>query len=171
MNKLRILFAILFFVFPLGSLYAGKQAPTPASSLGAAQSQPSSAPSGAMQASSDQAAQATEKTITAYTLPPDLAHKAHLLGQLGFVGRFIGFFYAVLVLVLFLKWKLAPKFRNWAEKFTSNRFLQAAIFSPLCLITIARTSHTFQCPLPMDRFEIWPERSELAFVACGLGKR
>jgi STE24 endopeptidase len=154
MNNLRFFFAILIIAFPLGSLYERSQATTLAvAAVASAQPQSSSSsPSAAMQASSDQAAQATEKTITAYTLPPDLARKAHLLGQLGFMGRFIGFFYAVLVLVLFLKWKLAPKFRNWAEQLTSNKFLQAAIFSPLCVISIG-VLH-----IPFDAFFEWVVR-------------
>jgi STE24 endopeptidase len=72
-----------------------------------------------------------EKKVTAYTLPPDLARKAHNLGKISFWGRLVTFFYSVIVLLLILKWRLAPKFRNWAEGRTRFRFVQALIFTPL----------------------------------------
>jgi STE24 endopeptidase len=37
----------------------------------------------------------------------------------------------VIALLLILKWRLAPKFRDWAEKASSVRFVQALIFAPL----------------------------------------
>lgn len=73
--------------------------------------------------------------ITAYTLPPGLYRKAHLLGQIAFWGRLGGFVYGVIILLLILKWKIAPRYRDIAERATRNRFVQAAIFSPLFIIT------------------------------------
>ncbi|MGH9745276.1 MAG: M48 family metallopeptidase [Candidatus Acidiferrales bacterium] len=72
-----------------------------------------------------------EKKVTAYTLPPDLYRKAHNLGKIAFWGRLVTFFYSLIVLLLILKWKLAPKFRDWAERIVSVRFVQALIFVPL----------------------------------------
>ncbi|MGA8144414.1 MAG: M48 family metallopeptidase [Candidatus Acidiferrales bacterium] len=73
----------------------------------------------------------TEKKITAYTLPPDLYRKAHNLGKIAFWGQIVTFVYSVIILLLILKWKLAPKFRDWAERTTSVRFVQTLIFAPL----------------------------------------
>jgi Zn-dependent protease with chaperone function len=78
----------------------------------------------------------TEK-VTAYTLPPDLYRKARHLAQISFWGQIVLFLYSIVVLLVILKWRLAPKYRIWAEKASPNRFLQAAIFSPLILLTIA----------------------------------
>ena len=77
------------------------------------------------------------KKVTAYTLPPDLYRKARHLAQISFWGQIVLFIYSVVVLVLILRRRLAPKYRSWAEKASSKRFLQAAIFSPLSLLTIA----------------------------------
>jgi STE24 endopeptidase len=124
MKKFAFLFAILIFAFPRTLHAAPQQIPAPSASPAAMQSAPADAASPA------------EKIITAYTLPPDLSRKAHLLGQIGFWGQLIVFIYSLFILWLSLKWKLAPKFRDWAEHLASNRFFQAAIFAPLFLVTL-----------------------------------
>lgn len=78
-----------------------------------------------------------KEEVTAYTLPPDLYRKARHLAQISFWGQIVLFLYSIVVLFVILKWRLASKYRAWVEKAASNRFLQAAIFSPLILLTIA----------------------------------
>jgi len=124
MKKFAILFAILLFAFPRAMHAAPPQ------------SSASSTPATTMQASPADVAPPAEKPITAYTLPPDLSRKAHLLGQIGFYGQLVVFFYSLIILWLCLKWKLAPKFRDLAERSASNGFFQAAIFAPLFLISL-----------------------------------
>ncbi|HEV2699132.1 MAG TPA: hypothetical protein VGU90_14140, partial [Terriglobales bacterium] len=75
--------------------------------------------------------------VTAYTLPPDLYKKAHDRSRIRFQLALIGFAYGLFVLWLILHWKLAPKYRNWAERFSQRRVLQALVFAPLLLLTIA----------------------------------
>lgn len=94
----------------------------------------------------------TSEKITDYTLPPDLYKKAHDLTQIRFAFSLIGFVYGLVVLWLVLRWKLAPKYRDWAERFSTKRFLQSVLFSPLLLLTIAVLT------LPSDIFENWIER-------------
>ncbi len=86
----------------------------------------------------------SEKQITAYTLPPDLYKKAHDLSLIHFRLAVIGFVYGLVVLWLILLWKLAAKYRDCAERFSSRRFVQSLVFSPLLLLTIAVFS------LPLD---------------------
>ncbi len=78
----------------------------------------------------------TSPKVTAYTLPPELDRKARLLGQISFWGQIVGFFYSVFVLLLVLRWRLAARFRDWAERVSSRRFVQGLIFSPLIVLTI-----------------------------------
>ncbi len=78
-----------------------------------------------------------EEKVTAYTLPPDLYRKARHLAQIAFWGQIVLFLYSIVVLLVILKWRLASKYRAWAEAASSKRFLQAGIFSPLILLTIA----------------------------------
>ncbi|MGO9649891.1 MAG: M48 family metallopeptidase [Terriglobales bacterium] len=80
---------------------------------------------------------ASEKTITAYTLPSDLYKKAHDRNRIHFHLALIGFAYGLLVLWLILRCKLAAKYRDWAERSSSRRFMQGLVFSPLLLLTIA----------------------------------
>lgn len=88
-------------------------------------------------AADTQAATVQSTRVTAYTLPPDLYKKAHDRSRIRLHLALIGSVYGVLVLWLILHWKLGPKFRNWAETFSRRRFLQASVFVPLLLLTIA----------------------------------
>jgi Zn-dependent protease with chaperone function len=75
--------------------------------------------------------------VTAYTLPPDLYKRAKTLSRIHFLFNLISFFYGLFVLWLALRWKLAAKYRDWAEKLSSNRFLQTFVFTPPLILTIA----------------------------------
>lgn len=90
--------------------------------------------------------------VTAYTLPPDRYKKARDLGRIRFRFAIISFVYGVIVLWLILKWRLAPKYRDWAESAASNRFAQAAIFAPLLILTMEFFG------LPADIYENWVDR-------------
>lgn len=94
----------------------------------------------------------SQNKITAYTLPPDLYRKAHALGEIDFWGRLAAIVYAWVVLWLVLCWKLGPKYRNWAEKAGSAKVLQAAVFAPPLLITLAVLN------IPFDLAEHWVSR-------------
>jgi len=105
--------------------------------LSSAQSQPQSAAQPQASASrSDLPSHSSEK-ITEYRLPPDLYQKAHSRNRIHFRLNLIGLVYGIVVLWLILRWKLAVKYRNWSERFSSKRFLQSLVFSPLLLLTIA----------------------------------
>ena len=74
--------------------------------------------------------------ITAYTLPPPLYRKARNLSRIFFAFDLFASLYALLVLWLILHWKIAPKYRDWAERVFRRRTVQAVIFAPLLLLTI-----------------------------------
>ena len=75
--------------------------------------------------------------VTSYTLPPDLYKKARDRSRIQFRLALIGFIYGLVVLWLILHWHISLSYRNWAESFSRFRFLQAVIFAPLLLLTIA----------------------------------
>jgi STE24 endopeptidase len=122
------------------------QAQAPASSPETVQSQPSSATT----------TPATGETmkVAAYTLPPDLYRKARDRSRIQFRLALIGFIYSLIVFWVILHWKLGPKYRNWAEQLSGRRFLQAVVFAPLMLVSIAVMT------LPLD---IYGERVEKRF--------
>ncbi|HXT87267.1 MAG TPA: hypothetical protein VN745_09610, partial [Verrucomicrobiae bacterium] len=68
--------------------------------------------------------------MKAYTLPPQLYEKAVKYSRAQHILYFADFVWGVIVLLLILRWRLAPKYRDWAERATGARFLQAAIFAP-----------------------------------------
>jgi STE24 endopeptidase len=80
--------------------------------------------------------QPDERKVTAYTLPPETYKKARELSQIHFRMALIGFVYGLFILWLVLQLRLAPKYRDWAERISSKRFVQALIFGPLFFITL-----------------------------------
>src|SRR5579872_164488 len=98
------------------------------------------------------AANAAARRITEYSLPPDLYKKAHDLNRIHFRLALLGFVYGLVVLWLILRWKLSAKYRDVAERFSGKRFLQAFIFSPLLLLTIAFLT------VPLDLYGEWIEK-------------
>jgi STE24 endopeptidase len=94
-----------------------------------------------------------EKKIAAYTLPPDLYKKAKALSRTRFRFNIISFLYGLLILWIILHWKLGPKFRDRAEHASSNRFIQALVFAPLLVLTIAILQ------LPADAYQHWASLS------------
>jgi len=81
--------------------------------------------------------------VTAYTLPSDVYKKAHHRSRIRFVLALLSFVYGLVVLWAMLHWKLGVKYRDWAERLSHKRFLQAIVYGPLLLITIT----VFTAPL------------------------
>lgn len=121
-----------------------------ATPLAAAQAR--SAPTAATESASPQPETRPASPITSYTLPPDLYQKAHRLGQIEFWGQIVSFVYSLLVLLLVLRTRLAPKFRDWAERATSIGLLKSVIFAPLLIITLDVLG------IPIDALEHWIAR-------------
>ncbi len=103
-------------------------------------------------ASTSTASAPSDQHVTAYTLPPGLYRKAHLLGQIAFWGQLAGFIYSLAVLLLILRWKWAARFRDWAESVSKSRFVQALIFVPPVLLAIAFLG------IPFDIAREWVEQ-------------
>jgi|GEM_PF-86629 len=91
--------------------------------------------------------QPDERKVTAYTLPPETYQKARELSQIRFRMALIGFAYGLFILWLVLTLRLPPKYRDWAERCSSKRFVQALVFAPLFFITLDVLS------LPIDIYE------------------
>ena len=113
-----------------------------------AQTQPPATSPGSTAASSN------ETVITEYSPPPAIAAKAAGYRDALHTHFFIGTFYGFLVLLAVLYWRLGPKYRVWAERVSSRRFVQVLIFAPLMLLTVSVLS------LPTT---IWDQMLELNF--------
>lgn len=71
-----------------------------------------------------------------FTLSHERYEKAVAYSRMGYALYFVSVFSTLIVLLLVLRFGIAAKFRDWAERTTENRFLQAAIFVPLLVATI-----------------------------------
>jgi STE24 endopeptidase len=98
-------------------------------------------------ASPSLAAAADSTQTTTYTLPPDKLAKSKALYDLRGKLLIVGIISEPLFLLLILSLGIAVKYRDWAEKAAKSRFLQALIFTPLLLLTIAILN------LPMDIYQ------------------
>jgi STE24 endopeptidase len=130
-------------------IFAPDQSPSAAST---AQQQSPSSNAVTTTAPSQTAQSGRSRIITAYSLPSDLHKKAHDLNRIRFRLALIGFVYGTVVLWLVLRWRLAPKYRDWSERFSSKSFLQSVVFSPLLLLTIAILTS------PLDIYSEWVEK-------------
>lgn len=97
--------------------------------------------------------QPDRREVQAYTLPPHIYQKAVKYSRSQYILYFAGFAWGIMVLGLVLGWRLAPEYRHWAERATTVRFLQAAIFTPLLLLTIALLT------LPVEIYGHWLSRN------------
>ncbi len=115
---------------------------------------PGQTPAGAPGGQKEQATPpaASPKPIQAYTLPPELYAKAVRFARAQTQLYFLDVAWSIVVLLLVLAWRLGPRYRDWAEHATSRRFLQAAIYVPPLLLTLALLG------LPTDVYGHWLNR-------------
>ena len=71
-----------------------------------------------------------------YTLPPDKLAKAIAYAAARNRLHFVAVAYGIVVLLILLAWRIAPRLRNLAESATRRRILEAYIFAPLLLLAI-----------------------------------
>ncbi|MGC1373718.1 MAG: M48 family metallopeptidase [Candidatus Sulfotelmatobacter sp.] len=109
-----------------------------------AQNSPSET-SGATQTKVDH--QSPTLRVTQYSLPPEKLAKAEALYLTSTVLYLFGMIFGLVVLWLLLRLRVAPIFRDFAERVSKNKFLQTLIFVPLLMILIAVTS------LPLEMYE------------------
>jgi STE24 endopeptidase len=141
---LLILLPTVFIALSFGASIASSPSPSTAASP-----QPSNSNGSTSSPLTSGLQAAPAKKITEYTLPPDLYRKARNRSRIRFASTLFGFFYGLLVLWFILSRKLSARFRDWAERVSGNRFVQALIFTPLLVITIGVLE------IPLDIFDEW----------------
>jgi STE24 endopeptidase len=124
---------VLCFILAMSLAFSGAQ-PTP--------TDPPQTP-----AQSETAHRPQELKVTEYSLPPEKLAKAEALYQTRTVLYLFGMAFGILVLRILLKLRVAPAFRNLAERVSRNSFVQALVFVPLLTLLIAILS------LPIDLYE------------------
>ncbi len=150
MRKATLLRGALF----LGCVSLGSpNAHTQSSSATAAVQQTPAAGATSTPASGVSAQPAVPPRITGYTLPPERDKEARALSKVRLRLHIVNLVYGLAVLLLVLRWRLAPKYRDVAEKVSSRRFLQVLVFSPLLILTIDVLS------LPIGVYNGWIQRA------------
>jgi len=99
-----------------------------------AQSNPNTDGPGATQS---QAAAPHELKVTEYSLPPDKLARAKALYETQTVLYLVDLVFGIVVLWALLKLRVAPVFRDLAERAGKNSFAQALVFVPLLILLIA----------------------------------
>ena len=79
----------------------------------------------------------TGAPIVEYAPPPAQYARAKAYSNTHYRHFFFDAFYGFLVLLVVLRWRLAPAFRNLAERASARRFVQLIVFAPLLLLTVA----------------------------------
>ncbi|MGD0669736.1 MAG: M48 family metallopeptidase [Bryobacteraceae bacterium] len=75
--------------------------------------------------------------ITEYSPGKEAYQKAVAYSSAHELHLFVDALYGLLILVLVLSWRLAPKYRDWAERVSARRFVQVLIYAPALLVTVA----------------------------------
>lgn len=95
-----------------------------------------------------------ETIILEYSPPPEQYARAKAYSHAHYRHFFLNALYGFIVLLLVLRWRIAPGYRNLAERASSRRFIQLIIFTLLSLLTIALLT------IPSD---IWDQSLDRAF--------
>jgi STE24 endopeptidase len=80
--------------------------------------------------------QAPPAQVRGYTLTPDQEAKAIAYAHARHELYFLDAAYGILLLVMILQFRIAPKYRDWAVQWTGNDFGQLITFSPILFLTM-----------------------------------
>ena len=125
-SRTRFLPLLLLFASALGTLHAQTN-----SASGAEQ------PSATAATSSTADAATSSTPIVEYAPPPAEYARAKAYSNTRYRHFFINALYGFLLLLVVLRWRLAPAFRDLAERASARRGLQLIVFAPLILLTLA----------------------------------
>jgi Zn-dependent protease with chaperone function len=104
------------------------------------------------QAAPPPAAVSREPVPQRYTLPPERAAQAVAYARARHELYFLDFGYSAVGLLLLVHLRIAAAFRDWAERASRNRFIQAAVFAPTLFFTFGVLG------LPSDLADHWLAR-------------
>ncbi len=91
-------------------------------------------------------------TQSDYAPPPGQREKAIAYSAAHYRHLAIGGLWTIVVPLLILRWRLAARYRDWAERVSSKRLVQVLLYAPLLVFTLAFLS------LPFDLWDHLLER-------------
>jgi Zn-dependent protease with chaperone function len=143
MKRLCCVFLFCLLAISLSHAQANA-ANSPDSSSATAAAAPAASPSEA----------APPTPILEYSPPPAQYARAQAYSHAHYTHVFINALYGLLILLFVLRWRVAPRFRDLAERASSRRFVQLLIFAPLTLVTVNFLT------IPSD---VWDEALQRAY--------
>src|SRR5215469_1142379 len=114
-----VIFATLLVLSGLGSFSQAVQAASTTSAPDAVQA-PETSPG----------TQSGTESTNEYLPPPGQYEKAVAYSSAHYRHLAISGLWAMAVPLLILHWRLAPRYRDWAERVSSRRFLQVLLYAP-----------------------------------------
>ena len=87
-------------------------------------------------ASSAQTSESATTNITGYAPPPAEYARAKEYSRAHYRQFFFDTFYGFLILLVILRWRGAPAFRDLAERVSKRRSVQLIIFTPMILLAM-----------------------------------
>lgn len=141
-TKLTLIFVVVVLILPVALGFSPQ----------AQQSQPNAASDSTGPAQGSEGPQS--KTQSDYSPPPGQREKAMAYSSAHYRHLAIGGLWAIVVPFLILGSRLAARYRDWAERVSSRRFVQVLCYAPPLVLTLALLS------LP---FDLWDHRLERSF--------
>lgn len=140
----RLPLLVVALVIAFGLTVARAQDTPPATPSPATATQPSASPAPPSPAvspasaapSAAAAASPVPGAVTGYSLSPDVLQKAEALYRTRLAMLLVGSVYGLVVLAAVLGFRVAPRFRDIAERVSARRFVQALVFVPLFVLTL-----------------------------------
>jgi Zn-dependent protease with chaperone function len=130
MSRALLVSAAALLMSGSSSAAVAQQGATPARTAAAV------APASAAAPQAEPAAAPEQPPLTGYLLPPDKLRQAEGLYRIRTVLYPVGIVYGIAVLLAVLAFRAGARYRDWAEAVSRRRFVQAAIVTPLLLLTI-----------------------------------
>ena len=99
--------------------------------------QPESTPARGEQTTAPAAASSDaiqKQEVRSYTLSPEKYERAVAYSRTQYRLHFLGIAYSMFALMLILAFRIPPLFRDWTERFSRRRLVQAFVFVPLLLL-------------------------------------
>ena len=93
------------------------------------------------------------KSPSTYSPPPGQYEKAVAYSAAHYRHLLIGSLWAILAPLLILRYRLATRYRDWAERISARRFVQLLVYAPLLLLTMSLLG------VPFDAWDHWLARA------------
>jgi STE24 endopeptidase len=134
--KLSLLLFLAMWVDSDGLLGAQKAA-TPSSAASPTTTEAATPATTQTNPAESPTAASTEARITEYVPAPENYQTSVAYSSAHYRHFFLNTLYGWLILLMVLRFHLAPTLRSWAERVSSRRFVQVILFAPAFLLTIA----------------------------------